>query len=98
MTKGGAAWPVRQVTTGTVKAGPAIRVYGYKAAPADRSSVGGAALPIKIITDADLRQNGGAYVLTGDIQAIPVYTASASSGVQAGPAIPVYVVNPSQWP
>ena len=95
--KAGAALPVKVQTTTNIKPGPALLVYGYKSAPADRPAAGGAAMPVKVLSASDLKQNGGAFDLAGDVQAIAVYT-STDSHVQGGPAIPVYVLNPTQWP
>jgi hypothetical protein len=89
--KGGAAIPISEVTSGPVKAGPAIPVYGYTSAPSNRPAGAGPARPVKLLTDADLRQNGGAYVVAGDA-AIPMYDAPAGMAVASGPAIPIYLV------
>lgn len=95
--KGGAAIPVKQMTSGPVKAGPAIPVYGYAGTPADRPASSGPARPVKVLTDADLRQNGGAYVVAGEAQAMPVYDAPAGMAVAGEAAIPVYPVNAVNW-
>lgn len=94
--KGGGALPVRQNTTGPVQGGPAKRVYGYTAAPGDRPAIGGPAQPVRVLTDADLRANGGDYVLDGDPVAMPIYDAPAGARVVGGPALAVYPVN--GWP
>ena len=92
MAKGGAARPIKQVTSGAVKAGPAIPVYGYDAPPTDRAAGAGPAIPVKMLTDADLRQNGGAYVVAGDPQPMPVYDAPGGMAVTGDAAQPIYVV------
>ncbi len=94
--EGGAALPVTVDATRRVQGLSAIPVYGYDTLPTDgREVIGGAALPVHVLTAADLRQNGGAYYLEGRA-AIPVYTAEATRPVFGGPAIPVYPVN--AWP
>jgi hypothetical protein len=89
--KGGAAQPISEQTTGAVKAGPAIPVYGYTGTPSDRAAGAGPARPVKLLTDADLRQNGGAYVVAGT-PAEPMYDAPAGMAVASGPAQPIYLV------
>jgi hypothetical protein len=89
--KGGAAIPISEQTTGAVKAGPAIPVYGYTGTPSDRPAGAGPARPIKLLTDADLRQNGGAFVVAGT-PAEPMYDAPAGMAVASGPAQPIYLV------
>lgn len=92
--KGGGARPARLTSSGPVQAGPAQRVYLYLATPGDRAAIGGAAQPVRVITDADLRANGGQYTLSGDVEAWPMYVAANSTPVQGGAALPIYVVGP----
>jgi peptidoglycan/xylan/chitin deacetylase (PgdA/CDA1 family) len=89
--KGGAAQPISEQTSGAVKAGPAIPVYGYTGTPSDRPAGAGPARPVKLLTDADLRQNGGAFVVAGT-PAEPMYDAPAGMAVASGPAQPIYLV------
>lgn len=94
---GGPAIAVSVNTDRPIQGGSAIPVYGYTSAPTSRPAQGGAAQPVRVLTAADLVQNGGTWVLEGG-PAMPVFTAPASSGVLSGPALPVYPVNPSEWP
>lgn len=74
--------------------GIAIPVYGYTSLPTDRAVEGGPALPIRVLTDADLVQNGGQYRLEGRPTAMPIYeVAQGERAIQGGPAIPVYSIN-----
>lgn len=94
---GGPAIPVSVNTDRAIMGGTAIPVYGYASAPTDgRPAQAGAAMPVRVLTAADLVQNGGTWVLEGRYAAMPVYTAPASSGVMGGPAIAVYPIN--AWP
>lgn len=94
--KGGGLIPVRRTSGGHVQGGPARRVYGYPANPSNRPGEGGAAIPVRVLTAADLKQNGGQYELEGDPVAMPVYDAPAGTPVQGGPVLAVYPVN--AWP
>lgn len=94
---GGAAIPVSINTTRSVQGGAAIPVYGYASAPTDgRPAMGGAAIPVRVLTAADLKQNGGQWRLEGRPMAMPVYTAPATTKVMGGPALAVYPIN--AWP
>lgn len=94
---GGPAIPVSVNTDRAPMGGTAIPVYGYASAPTDgRPAQAGAAMPVRVLTAADLVQNGGTWVLEGRYAAMPVYTAPSSSGVMGGPAIAVYPIN--AWP
>lgn len=94
---GGPALPVAVTTTRMVQGGSAIPVYGYTTAPTDgRPSLGGVAVPVRVLTAADLKQNGGQWTVEGRPYAMPVYTAPATARVMGGPALAVYPVN--AWP
>lgn len=93
--KGGGALPASLNTSGPVQAAPVRRVYLYTSRPTDgRPAIGGPATPVRVITDAQLKANGGQYTLTGDIEAIAMYTVSPGQPVSGGAAVPIYVVNP----
>lgn len=97
LPSGGPAIPVSVDTTRTVQGGAAIPVYGYTTAPTDgRPALAGPALPVRVLTAADLKENGGQWTVEGRPYALPVYTAPASVKVAGGPAIAVYPVN--AWP
>lgn len=94
---GGAAIPVSIDTMRTVQGGAAIPVYGYASAPTDgRPAMAGAAIPVRVLTAADLKENGGTWTLEGRPYALPVYTAPATATVMGGPALAVYPIN--AWP
>lgn len=93
--KGGSAIPVVVVTDAKVQDNLAYPVYGYQTKPTDRAVIGGKARRVKVITAADLKQNGGQYTLVGSPQAMPVYT-DPSGVTDGGTAIAVYPVN--AWP
>ena len=77
----------------TIEGGPALPVYGYKAATIGTLAVdGGPALPVKVLTAADLVQNGGKYWLEGDPQAVPMILVTDGRAVEGRAAVPVYVV------
>lgn len=96
MTKGGAAVPVKRVTSGTVVGGTAIPVYGYTAKPASQAAAAGPAMAVYVVNASELRQNGGTFAVAGDAQAIVVYDAPSDMRVAGGNAIPVYPLN--NWP
>jgi len=54
------------------------------------------ALRVKVLTSADLIQNGGGYRVEGRPYALPVYTAPSGLEVAGGEAIAIYPVN--DWP
>lgn len=56
--------------------------------------LGGSAVPILFITDAQLKENGGDYVLEGRANALPIVIKTGTYPVQGGKALPVYLVNP----
>lgn len=90
----GAAMPVVQVDD-EPQGGNALPIYLYVAQPTDgREVMGGAALRVKIITDADLAQNGGAYRLVGAGCAVPCIEKDMPYPAQGNTAIAVYIVNP----
>lgn len=94
---GGAAIPISIDTTRKVQGGAAIPVYGYASAPTDgRPAMAGPAQPVRVLTAADLKQNGGQWTVEGRPYAMPVYTAPAGTTVMGGPALAVYPVN--AWP
>lgn len=91
---GGSATPVMESTNeplGSV----AIPVYEVDA---DTPVLGGAAIPVLVITDSDLIENGGTYHLDGRPSAFPISTKSSPYPVQAGKALPIYVVNGATSP
>lgn len=97
--EGGAAVPVSIDTARKVQGGAAIPVYGYTAAPTDgRRALAGPAMPVRVLTAADLKQNGGQWTLEGRPYAMPVYTAPAGMVVRGGAAQAVYPVNSDAWP
>lgn len=97
LPEGGAALPVSVTTTRKVQGGAAIPVYGYMTAPTDgRPALGGPAVPVRVLTAADLKVNGGQWTLEGRPYAMPVYTAPAGVKVMGGPALAVYPIN--AWP
>ena len=88
--------PVKPVvidTSGQCQGGPAIPVYGLNASTlGNRAIDGGPALPIKLLTDADLIQNGGKFWLEGDPVAMPVMLATDGRAVEGRMPVPVYDV------
>lgn len=94
---GGPAIPVQVVTSTEREGGSAIPVYGYATLPTDGRTVEGRpARRVVVISDADLIQNGGRYILEGRPYALPVMTAPAGSEVEGNIPIAVYPVN--AWP
>ncbi len=90
---GGAVKPAVVASSPSVEGGPALPIYGYKAATLGNLPVeGGPALPVKILVAADLVANGGKYWLEGDPVAIPMMLVTDGRSVQGRPAVPVYVV------
>lgn len=85
--KGQGAQPVF-VTTERPRGGPVQRVAVVSTGP----FIGGPALPVRVITDADLA--GGGYSLSGDVVPLPVYATTGGQVVSTSP-IPVYVVSGS---
>ena len=92
----GASVQAVSVTTAAnpVQQGTAIPVYGY----ADINSLGakaltaGAAMRVRVLTNAEMSWNGGSYVLEGRPLAMPVVPAPAGMPVTGGPIIAIYVV------
>lgn len=72
--KGGPARPVVVIDDGNRQGGPALSVYFCTEAEiAVRGVMGGPAMPIRIVYDEELIENGGSYWADGDPTAIPVY-------------------------
>lgn len=77
-----------------VQQGTAIPVFGY----ANINSLGakgikgGAAMRVRVLTDAEMSWNGGPYVLEGRPLAMPVVPAPAGLPITGGPIIAIYVV------
>lgn len=96
--EGGPAQSVLVVTDIEVEGGVAIPVYGWTGQPTDgRLIEGGPSIRVKVITTADLRENGGKYQLMGMPFAMPVSGTSTTPGaVEGGIAIAVFPVN--AWP
>jgi hypothetical protein len=93
---GGAAIPVRRVTSGPLQGGPVKAVYGYFAAPGDRPAGGGPAMPVRVLTSLEIAAGG--YIVEGGA-AIPVYDAPAGTPEMGGAALPVYALNGvAAWP
>lgn len=94
-THGGGARPASINTSGNVQGGPVLRVYGFataaEATAAGYVLAGGGAMPITIITQAQL--NTGAWKLEGDPSATAVYTAPAGMPIEGGFSVPVFPVN-----
>ncbi len=93
---GGPAIPVYEAADDArVSGGPVIPVYGYVGTPTDgRRLQGGAAMPVRVLTAADLQQNGGRYRLEGRPVAMPIYAARTGQGRMGGPAQLVYPISP----
>lgn len=96
--------PVTSITEGAPPnasvGGPAIPVYVYTSIPAGRQRSGGKPLRVRFLSASDLRQNGGAYVLEGRPQAMPVIvtTAAASGGEIGDVPVPVFDVTAINYP
>lgn len=58
--------------------------------------MGGPIYPANVITDADLQENGGAYVLQGRVAFRVQGFTGTERAVQGGPSVPVYVVTEAQ--
>lgn len=85
--------PVTQPAA-VVISGPAWPVYVYTQMTAGDLRVEGDVkpLPVFVIHDADLVQNGGPYKLAGNVKAIPVIDYTNIAPQRGGPAQPIYVV------
>lgn len=93
---GNVAIPVTVIEDGPIQGGAAISVYGYSEHP-DGAVMGGPAVPVMVITDSDLIENGGRFYLEGSTP-ISVYTAPTGTPLIGGPSLVVYAVNPDDWP
>lgn len=96
--EGGSALPVSIDEDANPVGGPALRVYGYTPATVDRPIEGGPARRVKVLTSADLVENGGAWRVEGRVHALPVVNVDDGRVVEGGPAIAIYPVNGSEWP
>lgn len=81
------------VTEGDAIGGVAYPAYGYDTYPNDRGIVAATPRNVKVIRDADLVENGGAYSLAATPYAIPMFTAPSELGVATGLPIAIYPVN-----
>lgn len=91
---GGNAVPMKVVTGIEPKGNVAIPVYRYTSYPTDgRQVLGQAAIPIVAITDSQLTQNGGRYLVQGLPYAVPALIVTSDVGVQGTEPIAVYFVN-----
>jgi len=95
---GGPVTPVVVVESDIVQGNIAIPVYGYASPPTDKSVIGMPAIPVKVITDADLVQNGGTYYIEGRPYAMPVFTPVSDTPIVGQIPIAVYPVNSGDWP
>lgn len=93
MPKGGSLKLVRQVTDRQTIGASAIPVYGYTSLPAGMQVEGGSAIPVRVISDSELRQNGGVFIVDGDPQPMQIMDAPVGVVVEGGNAIPVYPMN-----
>lgn len=95
---GGPLLPISVKINGHIQGGPAIPVYGYNAdnPPVDgRSILGGPAIPVYPVGASQLKENGGQYVVAGDLHPIPVYVLDANQteiAVVGENALPVFFV------
>ena len=89
--QGGSVKRVRRQTGTRTSGNVAIPVAFVSSVPPGVSIEGGPARPVRVITDAELRQNGGTFTLAGE-SAVPMIDAEAGAVVSGGPAIPVYIV------
>lgn len=64
--------------------------------PMTTSVQGGAIQPVKIVTSADLEQNGGVYTIAGRVARRVHGFSAASRSVEQGDVQPVYVVSAAQ--
>lgn len=92
---GGNAIPV-VVTTDQPTGGTAIPVYGYATYPTDRPSAGALPRRVVVITEDDLVENGGSYILAGNAVALPIFTAEDQTLYSGDEPIAVYPIN--AWP
>lgn len=93
-SQAGAAQPVKVIAGGAKIGGLAIPVYGYATQPTDgRGVLGGPAIPVIVLTAADLIENGGTYELNGMPEAMPVITAPATQAVLGQDPIAVFPIN-----
>lgn len=96
--EGGPALPISIDEAASTVGGPALRVQGYTPDTVDRPVQGGPAQRVKVLTSADLVENGGAYRVEGRVHAIPVVNVADGRPVAGGPAIAIYPVNGDEWP
>lgn len=91
--------PIRRIVSSNlpVEGNVAVPVYIHAALPAGAHVLGGPAMLVHLVTDAELRSNGGAFVLSGNPVAMPVQQVSGVA-TAAVKAIPVYDVTGKVWP
>lgn len=106
MSEGGKATPVYVVQpaelrenggTFRVEGGPAVRVYGLDSAALDdtgRGALGGVSTPIYVLSDTEAARRG----VQGGAGLIVTNATQTARGVGSLTAMPVWVVNGSDWP
>jgi hypothetical protein len=87
---------IRIVTTGPKSGDVALPVYLYTGRPSGgRPISGNPATNVVVITDANLRMNGGQYTIEGRVALVPVSTfveGTVETVADGAPAIPIYIV------
>lgn len=87
---------VRKTTVAeNISGNVAFAVYGVAANLADKKYTNDTAIPVYVITAANLVENGGKFTLDGNSKEHPimVYDDGKSTNVMGGEAVPVYDLN-----
>lgn len=85
------------ITTDPPNGCAAIPVWGYVGYPDDCGVIGGRAVRVYVVSDAELKQNGGQFYVQGRPSPMPIFSPPDGDYLEEGNVpIPVYPLN--EWP